>query len=192
MSRSGAFGEKGRRKLHRLPARSGHPAAALGKSCSFWLVTGFGSGLARWAPGTLGTLVGLLLYLPVKSLSPALFLALLLLLIPLSIYLCTIYSERSGDRDPSWIVLDEIVGFWVAMVGAPLTWQAVVGGFLLFRLFDIWKPWPIRFVERLPAGFGIVLDDLVAGIYAAFALNFFFLKATKKGEEALRFLMEAL
>lgn len=163
-----------------------------GRDLGFLLVTGFGSGLSRYAPGTLGTVVGLLLCLPVKALSPPLFLAVLLLLIPLSIYLCSVASEKAGERDPSWIVLDEIVGFWVAMVGVPLQAGALLMAFLLFRLFDIWKPWPAGLLERLPGGFGIVLDDLVAGLYTSLILNFFLSKVTNKSESALPLLFEAL
>lgn len=139
-----------------------------------WLASAFGAGWSPKAPGTVGSLVGLLVALPVYSLFPSLFPWLALSLLFLAILVCNRAVVEEKEADPSWIVLDEIVGIWVAMVGAPLEWPVLLIGFLLFRLFDIWKPWPARAAEKLPAGFGIVLDDVIAGLYTALILNFFF------------------
>jgi phosphatidylglycerophosphatase A len=76
-----------------------------------------------------------------------------------------------GKKDPGVVVVDEVLGQWVTLLGAAsLTWVNFLAGFILFRIFDIWKPWPIRKLERLPEGYGIVCDDLAAGLYGALIL----------------------
>jgi phosphatidylglycerophosphatase A len=76
-----------------------------------------------------------------------------------------------GQKDPGLVVVDEVLGQWVTLLGAAsLNWKALLAGFLLFRIFDIWKPWPVRKLERLPEGTGIVADDLAAGVYGALIL----------------------
>jgi phosphatidylglycerophosphatase A len=75
-------------------------------------------------------------------------------------------SRACGAKDPQFIVVDEVAGQLVALVAVPLAWKTFLAGFILFRIFDIWKPFPIRRLERLPEGTGIVVDDLGAGIYA--------------------------
>jgi phosphatidylglycerophosphatase A len=81
-------------------------------------------------------------------------------------------TERlMGQKDPGLVVVDEVLGQWVTLLGAAsLNWKALLAGFLLFRIFDIWKPWPVRKLERLPEGTGIVADDLAAGVYGALIL----------------------
>jgi len=75
-------------------------------------------------------------------------------------------ARASGSKDPQFIVIDEVAGQLVALIGVPLGWKTFLAGFILFRVFDIWKPFPIRQLERLPEGTGIVVDDLGAGLYA--------------------------
>lgn len=80
-------------------------------------------------------------------------------------------ARRRGVEDPGMVVVDEAVGQWIALAGAgAFAWKEGAAAFVLFRLFDIWKPWPVRAAERLPGGWGIVADDVLAGIYAALAL----------------------
>ncbi|MBN2887635.1 MAG: phosphatidylglycerophosphatase A [Chromatiaceae bacterium] len=136
-----------------------------------WLAFGLGSGLAPRAPGTVGTLAAVPLYLLMTPLPLWAYLALVALAFALGIWVCGRTSADLGAEDPSAIVWDEFVGFWVAMLGAPSGWLGVVAGFALFRLFDIWKPWPICAIERrLGGGLGIMLDDVVAGLLAALTM----------------------
>ena len=78
----------------------------------------------------------------------------------------TLVARGSGFKDPQFVVIDEVAGQLVALIAVPLAWKSFLAGFILFRVFDIWKPFPIRRLERLPEGTGIVVDDLGAGLYA--------------------------
>ncbi len=143
------------------------PARVVFSSPIHWLAFGFGSGLAPVAPGTFGTLVGIPFFIVMAGLPLPLFLALTLLLFVVGVWICDRSSAALGVHDHPGIVWDEIVGYLVTMIAAPLQWQWVLIGFLLFRLFDILKPWPIRWLDRRVAGgFGIMVDDLLAGIFA--------------------------
>lgn len=137
-----------------------------------FLAFGFGSGLARKAPGTFGTLVAVPLYCLLAFL-PAWHYALLLLVSTvLGVWLCEGVSRDMRVHDHSGIVWDEIVGYWITMWLLPVNLFWVTAGFLLFRLLDIWKPWPIRWCdEKVQGGFGIMLDDVVAGIFACAGLH---------------------
>ncbi|GGO78395.1 phosphatidylglycerophosphatase A [Marinobacterium nitratireducens] len=137
-----------------------------------FLAFGFGSGLAPKAPGTFGTLAAVPLYLLLAPLPlPGYVLALVLATL-LGIWLCDRTARDLGVHDHPGIVWDEFVGFWITMLAVPLTWYWVLAGFLLFRLFDIWKPWPIRVADRrVDGGFGIMLDDILAGAYAWLVLQ---------------------
>ncbi len=138
-----------------------------------FLATGFGSGLSPKAPGTAGTVVAIPLYLVLGShLGVNAYLSVTLLLFLVGIPICGYTARRMGVDDPKSVVWDEIVGYLVAMAWAPLGWLWIILGFGLFRLFDIWKPWPIRWLDRrVKGGFGIMLDDLVAGFFACLLLN---------------------
>ncbi|MET0070467.1 MAG: phosphatidylglycerophosphatase A [Candidatus Thiodiazotropha sp.] len=132
------------------------------------LAFGFGSGLLPKAPGTFGTLVGVPLYLLMQPLPLPLYILLVGLGFVAGLWLCQRAAEDLGVHDHSGIVWDEIVGYLAAMTFAPAGWIWIVIGFLLFRLFDIFKPWPIRWIDRrVKGGLGIMLDDLAAGIYSA-------------------------
>lgn len=132
-----------------------------------FLAFGLGSGMATKAPGTWGTLVGVLLYLPMQSLSLLSYLLIVLLSFAAGIYICQHATEKLGVHDHGGIVWDEFVGFWITMIAAPPGMLWVVVGFLLFRLFDIWKPWPIGWADKkVDGGFGIMLDDVLAGVWA--------------------------
>ena len=136
------------------------------------LALGFGSGLVPVAPGTMGTVVAVLLYLPLAELDLVTYVLVAVAVAVVGIWLCEVTARDLGVHDHPSIVWDEIAGYLVTMVGAPTGWQWIILGFLLFRLFDISKPWPIRTIDRRVAGgLGIMLDDILAGIFAALCLQ---------------------
>ncbi|MEX0707979.1 MAG: phosphatidylglycerophosphatase A [Woeseia sp.] len=138
-----------------------------------FLAFGFGSGLAPRAPGTAGSVVGVLLAfvtLPI-GMVPRIIVAVVICLV--GIWLCGESARRIGVHDHPGIVWDEIAGMYLVLLAAPIhaLWWFIA--FLLFRLFDIWKPWPIRDMDhRLAGGLGIMLDDIAAALYAALFLLF--------------------
>ena len=132
-----------------------------------FLAIGLGSGAAPKAPGTFGTVAAVVLYVPLSLLSVELYGALVLLAGVIGIYLCDKTSKDWGVHDHGAIVWDEFVGYWITMFMIPVTWYWALLGFVLFRLFDIWKPWPVRYFDKhVHGGLGIMLDDIVAGIMA--------------------------
>ena len=132
-----------------------------------FLALGFGSGLAPKAPGTFGTLAAVPLFLLMAPLSTSIYLSLLVIMSLAGIYICGKAAEDAGVPDHGAIVWDEIVGLLITMCLMPVTWQTLLVGFVLFRFFDILKPWPISFIDKnCHGGFGIMLDDIVAGIAA--------------------------
>ena len=136
------------------------------------LALGFGSGLLPRAPGTAGTIVAIPLYLVMQSLALPVYVLLVAVLFLLGIPICAHTAKRLGVHDHPGIVWDEIVGYLVTMTFAPTGWLWVLAGFLLFRFFDVLKPWPIRWLDRsVGGGFGIMVDDLLAGIAAAAVLQ---------------------
>lgn len=137
-----------------------------------FLAFGFGSGLAPIAPGTFGTLAAVPLYLLINQFSLAVYLLFVVLSILVGFYLCGKSSELLGVHDHSGIVWDEFAGFFITMIAAPQGWQWIILGFALFRLFDIWKPYPINLIDqKVSGGVGIMMDDVVAGIYALLVLQ---------------------
>ena len=135
------------------------------------LAFGFGSGLLPKAPGTFGTLVGIPVYLAMQPLSLVYYLTITAAAFLLGIWLCEQTSRDLGVHDHGGIVWDEIVGYLVTMTFAPSGWVWLMVGFILFRFFDIVKPWPIRWIDRrVKGGFGIMVDDLIAGLFAAVCL----------------------
>lgn len=133
------------------------------------LVVGLGSGLAQPAPGTWGTLAGLILALPVHYLlGPIPLLMLGLVLFAVGIPLCDYYTKKyQREEDPSEAVIDEIAAIWIVLAFAPLTLGHFLIAFLLFRIFDILKPWPVSLADRhCKGGIGVMLDDLLAAGYA--------------------------
>jgi len=137
---------------------------------------GFGSGLLRPAPGTWGTLMSIPVYFSLLAILPeglTSYLALLLASFLIGIYLCGQTADDVGEHDHGAIVWDEFVGFFVTMTLVSPIWQNVVIGFVLFRLFDIVKPWPIKLLDKhVHGGFGIMIDDVLAGVFAALILYF--------------------
>lgn len=140
-----------------------------------FLALGFGSGLLRPGPGTWGTLVALPLYWLMAvtlNLSTVVYAVTLTLGFILGVYLCEKTAQDAGVHDHGAIVWDEIIGFLVTMLAIPPSWLNILLGFLLFRFFDILKPWPIKLVDRsVHGGFGIMIDDVLAGIAACVILH---------------------
>lgn len=148
--------------------------AHLGNPVHF-LALGFGSGLAPRAPGTFGTLAAIPVYLLVAGLPLVAYLLLTLLACVAGIWICDRAARDFGVHDHPAIVWDEIAGFLVTMIAAPAGVLWIVLGFLLFRFFDILKPWPIGWLDRrVDGGLGIMLDDIVAGVFAAVVLQVLF------------------
>jgi phosphatidylglycerophosphatase A len=135
------------------------------------LAFGFGAGLMPRAPGTFGTLIAVPIVAAVMQLGFQAHLLFAAVAAVVGIWICGESARRLGVHDHSGIVWDEIVGFTVTMLAAPAKWYWLAAGFVLFRFFDIVKPWPIREADhRLSGGFGIMLDDVLAGIFSAAVL----------------------
>jgi phosphatidylglycerophosphatase A len=138
-----------------------------------WIATGFGSGLSPLAPGTVGSLLALLpWWLWLRGLSPVVYFAVLAAAFAVGVWASRWTIARTGIADPGFVVWDEFVGLWLALAWLPSGWPWVVAGFGLFRLFDIWKPWPVRWADRrVHGGVGVMLDDLLAGALALAVLQ---------------------
>ena len=151
--------------------RSPIPASAM-RQPIMWLATGFGAGLSPRAPGTVGSLVGVLFYLAMAGLPLPLYLSALLALALVGVWVCERAGRALGVTDHPGIVWDEIVGVLITMTATPVGWQGMALGFVLFRLFDILKPWPVASIDRkVPGGLGVMLDDVMAGLYALACLQ---------------------
>lgn len=137
-----------------------------------FLAFGFGSGAAPKAPGTFGTLAAIPLYLMLAQLPLWAYGLVLLVSFALGVYLCGQASKDMGVHDHGGIVWDEFVGYWITMAALPVSWVWVVAGFVLFRFFDIIKPWPIGWLDkRVHGGLGIMIDDVIAGLFALIILQ---------------------
>lgn len=132
-----------------------------------FLGLGFGSGLSPKAPGTLGTVAAIPLYWLLSGTSPTLYIGITIALFLAGIHICHVTEQKIGIQDHSGIVWDEVVGLLVTMTFVTPSWATLLVGFLSFRLFDVLKPWPIRWFDRkVHGGFGIMLDDLIAALMA--------------------------
>jgi phosphatidylglycerophosphatase A len=128
---------------------------------------GLGAGLSRYAPGTVGTVVAIPFALILIQLPTAAYWAVLAILFFFGVFVCGAASRELGRHDPGNIVWDEMVGYWLTVALLPTTWVWWLAGFVAFRVFDILKPWPIRGLDRnVRGGLGIMLDDIVAALYA--------------------------
>jgi phosphatidylglycerophosphatase A len=146
------------------------------KTCTLWawtIATFFGAGLGKPGPGTYGSVAAMLLWALVGigfHVSPqALFFLLIagiFFSIALGVPAATIAARESGRHDPGFVVIDEVAGQWITLLFCPADWRHGLIALILFRLFDITKPFPIRRLEHLPEGWGIVFDDVAAGLYA--------------------------
>lgn len=139
--------------------------AALLKNPIHFLSLGFGSGLAPKAPGTFGTLAAIPVVILAACLGTIGFMIATVLACLVGIYFCGYTAKAMGEHDHPAIVWDEIAGFMVAMIALPISWQTLLAAFILFRIFDILKPWPIRYLDKhVHGGLGIMLDDILAGL----------------------------
>jgi phosphatidylglycerophosphatase A len=137
-----------------------------------FLALGLGSGLFRAAPGTAGTVVAIPLALALVAIPPWLAISVVVGLFIAGIPLCRVTAQAMGEADPGAIVWDEIVAFGLLAVLAPPGWPWLIAAFLAFRFFDIAKPWPISWLEsRVKGGLGVMIDDVVAALYAAAVLR---------------------
>jgi len=138
----------------------------------YFIAFGFGTGAMPWAPGTFGTLVGVCFYLLLSALPSKLYIVCVILLTLVSVWICQKVDKKIGVHDHPGMNLDEVIGFLVTMILVPSHWLWIILGFILFRFFDIVKPWPIRWLdEKVPGGWGIMLDDVVAGIFSCVVLK---------------------
>ena len=146
----------------------------VGNRIALAVATWFGCGYAPVAPGTAGSAAAVaigMLFAASPGWKAWHFALLAAALLPLSIWAAGVTARAYGKKDPGLVVVDEVVGQWFALAGAStLNWKSYLGAFVLFRLLDVWKPPPARRLERLPAGTGIVADDVMAGAYAALVL----------------------
>jgi phosphatidylglycerophosphatase A len=138
---------------------------------AWWLGTWFGAGLLRPGPGTYGSVAALLLWVLAAHRWHGVELAVgtavaALAATMIGIPAATIVARESGREDPGFVVIDEVAGQGIALIGIRADWEHALLALALFRLFDIWKPWPVRRLERLPGGAGIMLDDVAAGALA--------------------------
>lgn len=134
--------------------------------------TFFGAGYMPISPGTFGTVVGVLLFWATAGLPLSSYIIFVIAFIIFAVWISGQTEKLYGEKDPKRVVIDEVAGFLVTMLGQSWRWELVVVGFILFRFFDILKPFPIRKLERsLGGGWGIVLDDVAAGIYANIVLR---------------------
>lgn len=141
-----------------------------------FLALGFGSGLSPKAPGTVGTLAAVPLFLLCSGLDLPIYIAITVLMAIAGIWICDKASKDAGVHDHGAIVWDEIVGFFITMIAMPVNIETICVGFFFFRIFDIAKPWPISWIDRkVKGGFGIMIDDVVAGIFAMTIMGLIYL-----------------
>ena len=137
-----------------------------------WLATGFGSGLSPFAPGTVGTLAAIPFYWLMSYLPLSVYIAVTVVAAIAGIWICQSATKAIGQDDHGSIVWDEFVGFWITMIAAPKGLLWLLAGFLIFRFFDIIKPWPIRWLDRyVKGGLGIMVDDVLAGLFGLLVMQ---------------------
>ncbi len=148
------------------------------------LATGFYFGKAKKMPGTFGTLVGIPLAYALAQLNVFAYMIITVVLILFACFIAELHERFTAAHDPKEIVIDEIVGYLVAFTWLPLTWQSFLGAFILFRFFDILKPWPIRAIDqKVKGGLGTVLDDVAAGIAASICLQVIYTQTSWLGAQ---------
>ncbi|MEM7007915.1 MAG: phosphatidylglycerophosphatase A [Thermodesulfobacteriota bacterium] len=143
------------------------------KSLANIIATFFYVGLIPIGPGTFGTLAAIPLFYALTFTPFYLYLVITVVIILISVWASKVAEEIYKKEDPGQIVVDEVCGFLVTMILVPPTVSNIFIGFLLFRIFDITKPYPVRKFERIPNGWGVVLDDVAAGVYACITLHIF-------------------
>ena len=139
------------------------------------LALGFGSGLVPKAPGTFGTLAAVPLFLLFYDFTPLYYAFVVLIVCLVGVYVCGETAKDIGVHDHGAIVWDEFAGFFITMFMVPVSWQSVLVGFIIFRVLDIFKPWPISIADKkLTGGFGIMFDDILAGAIALIIMHILF------------------
>lgn len=159
-------------------------------SRKFWILfaTFFGAGRMRPGPGTWGTIATIPLVLLLSWAGPLWYMVAVLLLLPFAIVSAELYEKWHGTHDSSEIVIDEVLGFLIAMTWLPITWQSLLIGFFLFRVLDITKPLLIGYVDRkVHGGLGVIADDVVAGICANVILQLVYAKTNWLGVQYVVF-----
>jgi len=137
-----------------------------------FFASGFLSGYAPLASGTAGTLVGIAIFILLNQFPLKLYGILTSAIVFFGVWLSSRAEAILGEKDSGVIVIDEIAGFLITMFALPMTWQTIVIGFFVFRAFDIFKPFPIRRIDqRVPGGWGVMLDDVLAGVYANLTIH---------------------
>jgi len=150
-----------------------HAPTSVWKNPKHFLAFGFGTGASPIMPGTMGTLVGILFFITMANATLWNYLLIVILFFAVGIWLCGSTAKDLKTHDHPGIVWDEIVGYLITMIALPLSWQWIVAGFIAFRAFDIFKPWPIKWLDqKVKGGLGIMLDDVLAGVYALIILQF--------------------
>lgn len=143
------------------------PCTGMMRDPVHWLAFGFGSGCIPWAPGTFGTISAVPVFLLLNGTTLSVYLSITAMMFFVGIWICGKTTEKLNVHDHPGIVWDEIVGYLVTMTAAPQGWTWIIIGFVLFRIFDILKPWPISIADkRVSGGLGIMLDDVIAGIFS--------------------------
>lgn len=143
------------------------------KTLRVWLAIGLGAGSFPFAPGTIGSLWGPVLVWGLAAISIESFwlLPVLVVLFLVGVPLCEAGAKYFGKHDPGAVVFDEIAAYPLVHLLVPLDWTTCIIGFVLFRIFDILKPWPIKKFEKLPGGWGIMADDTIAALFAMISLK---------------------
>jgi len=148
--------------------------------------TWFYIGKIRWAPGTWGTLATIPFVMLFHAMGSIVYMAITFLVMFLGIFLSDIYEKAKGDHDLSEIVIDEVAGYMIAMTLMPMTWQALGLGFLIFRFFDIFKPFPISWLDRkIKGGLGVMIDDVAAGVVTNVILQILYIKTAWLGSQII-------
>ena len=138
-----------------------------------FLASGLGAGLVPVIPGTVGTLMGVIFFWLLAHQRPLVYAGIVATFAVAGVFICGQAAAHFGAADPGFIVWDEITGFLMAMFLLPRRWRWIAAGFVLFRVFDVWKPFPIRAVDQgLGGGLGIMADDLIAAFYTMVVLHF--------------------
>jgi phosphatidylglycerophosphatase A len=138
----------------------------------YFLATGFFSGYSPIAPGTVGSLIIVFLFLACPAIPIGSHGLIILLILILGLWSSSKVAKDRG-KDPSVVVIDEMAGMFIALFACSKTWITVFMAFVLFRIFDIFKPFPIKMTEKLPGGWGIMMDDVIAGLYTWIVMQFY-------------------
>lgn len=150
------------------------------------LATFFGVGHSPKAPGTVATIATIPLAIALGLLGPLPYMVLTVLLFPIGIVACQFYQQEYGDKDHPQIVIDEVVGYLIAMVWLPLTWRAILLSFLIFRLLDITKPLFIGYLDKkIHGGLGVMADDVAAGIITSIVMQILYTQTNWLGSQVL-------